>query len=118
MNSSFCYFETENNCGDQNYSSYTNFQPPYIMKRRTNEICQRKRRKEGVSQNEKKHYKQFPGKFCYYCGTISTTEWRRGPDGNNSLCNACGLRFTQNKKKEMLISPKSPRRIPIEDLLN
>eukprot|EP01091_Cochliopodium_minus_P005681 TRINITY_DN15585_c0_g1_i1.p1 TRINITY_DN15585_c0_g1~~TRINITY_DN15585_c0_g1_i1.p1 ORF type:complete len:125 (-),score=33.90 TRINITY_DN15585_c0_g1_i1:202-576(-) len=97
---------------------FKDFIPPIMMKRKTNEISQRKRRKEGIPTDERKHYKQFPGKFCYYCGTVTTTEWRRGPDRNNSLCNACGLKFTQNRKKEMLISPKQPRRIPIQDLLN
>lgn len=32
-----------------------------------------------------------PGK-CHSCRTSDTPEWRRGPDGARTLCNACGLR--------------------------
>ncbi|KAH3900429.1 GATA-type transcription factor SCDLUD_003409 [Saccharomycodes ludwigii] len=28
---------------------------------------------------------------CLHCGQNDTPEWRRGPYGNRSLCNACGL---------------------------
>ena len=28
-----------------------------------------------------------------------TPEWRKGPDGTHSLCNACGLRFKRKQKK-------------------
>ncbi|EGG24424.1 structural maintenance of chromosome protein [Cavenderia fasciculata] len=37
---------------------------------------------------------------CCMCGTMETPEWRRGPDGCKSLCNACGLYFAKTKKKE------------------
>ncbi|PWN32022.1 uncharacterized protein FA14DRAFT_181941 [Meira miltonrushii] len=49
-------------------------------------------------------YFESPGKKCLTCGTSKSPEWRKGPDGNKSLCNACGLRFSRNasrvKKKE------------------
>jgi len=32
-----------------------------------------------------------PGK-CHSCNIRETPEWRRGPDGARTLCNACGLR--------------------------
>lgn len=32
-----------------------------------------------------------PGK-CHSCNRVDTPEWRRGPDGARTLCNACGLR--------------------------
>ena len=32
-----------------------------------------------------------PGK-CHSCNSRETPEWRRGPDGARTLCNACGLR--------------------------
>lgn len=28
---------------------------------------------------------------CHGCGVSVTAEWRRGPDGPRSLCNACGV---------------------------
>lgn len=30
-------------------------------------------------------------KACESCGTINSPEWRKGPSGSKSLCNACGL---------------------------
>lgn len=36
---------------------------------------------------------------CLHCGIKSTPEWRKGPDGNRSLCNACGLFFSKLVKK-------------------
>eukprot|EP01097_Dermamoeba_algensis_P007464 TRINITY_DN4705_c0_g1_i1.p1 TRINITY_DN4705_c0_g1~~TRINITY_DN4705_c0_g1_i1.p1 ORF type:complete len:349 (+),score=52.67 TRINITY_DN4705_c0_g1_i1:83-1129(+) len=40
-----------------------------------------------------------PGQ-CVVCKTRNTPEWRKGPDGNKSLCNACGLRFAKMIRKE------------------
>lgn len=31
--------------------------------------------------------------ICAWCNTTSAPEWRRGPDGPKTLCNACGRRF-------------------------
>jgi len=28
---------------------------------------------------------------CMECGTTTTPQWRRGPDGPGTLCNACGV---------------------------
>ncbi len=32
-------------------------------------------------------------KSCSACGTQHTPQWRSGPDGPSTLCNACGARF-------------------------
>ncbi|KAH3756096.1 hypothetical protein Pelo_12084 [Pelomyxa schiedti] len=37
---------------------------------------------------------------CAECGTSSTPEWRRGKDGPNTLCNACGLQFSKRLRSE------------------
>lgn len=36
---------------------------------------------------------------CHHCGTSETPEWRRGPDGARTLCNACGLYHAKMVKK-------------------
>eukprot|EP01113_Clastostelium_recurvatum_P043979 TRINITY_DN7367_c0_g1_i1.p1 TRINITY_DN7367_c0_g1~~TRINITY_DN7367_c0_g1_i1.p1 ORF type:complete len:405 (-),score=101.33 TRINITY_DN7367_c0_g1_i1:120-1334(-) len=36
---------------------------------------------------------------CTACGTTSSPEWRRGPQGSNTLCNACGLHYAKLLKK-------------------
>jgi len=37
---------------------------------------------------------------CDECKTKETSEWRRGPKGRHSLCNACGLRWSRKAKQE------------------
>lgn len=36
---------------------------------------------------------------CVHCGEGSTPEWRRGPYGNRTLCNACGLFYRKLVKR-------------------
>lgn len=37
---------------------------------------------------------------CQRCGTTETPEWRRGPNGLRTLCNACGLFHAKLVKKK------------------
>ncbi|KAH7926358.1 hypothetical protein BV22DRAFT_1032966 [Leucogyrophana mollusca] len=39
-----------------------------------------------------------PGK-CHSCNIRETPEWRRGPDGARTLCNACGLHYAKLVRK-------------------
>eukprot|EP01107_Rhizomastix_libera_P007860 TRINITY_DN22895_c0_g1_i1.p1 TRINITY_DN22895_c0_g1~~TRINITY_DN22895_c0_g1_i1.p1 ORF type:complete len:326 (-),score=47.06 TRINITY_DN22895_c0_g1_i1:79-1056(-) len=58
--------------------------------------------------------------YCHECGRCNTPEWRKGPDGPATLCNACGLQYAKkmrtakdavNKQlqtqKQPLVSPAS-----------
>ncbi|KAJ5089397.1 hypothetical protein N7532_008081 [Penicillium argentinense] len=36
---------------------------------------------------------------CGDCGTADSPEWRKGPNGPKTLCNACGLRWSKKEKK-------------------
>ena len=38
------------------------------------------------------HQRAAPPGKCHSCNRVDTPEWRRGPDGARTLCNACGLR--------------------------
>lgn len=40
--------------------------------------------------------------YCHHCGANETPEWRRGPDGARTLCNACGLYHSKMKRKNKL----------------
>ncbi|KAG0348330.1 hypothetical protein BG005_011613, partial [Podila minutissima] len=51
---------------------------------------------------------QPPGR-CLSCDSSDTPEWRRGPDGARTLCNACGLHYAklmkrQNEQKQPVIA--------------
>ncbi|KAG9291365.1 hypothetical protein G9A89_003469 [Geosiphon pyriformis] len=39
-------------------------------------------------------------KVCESCKTNSSPEWRRGPTGHKTLCNACGLRHSRSIARE------------------
>jgi PAS domain S-box-containing protein len=38
---------------------------------------------------------------CTDCGTLDSPEWRKGPSGPKTLCNACGLRWAKKEKKRI-----------------
>ncbi|KAJ5902664.1 hypothetical protein N7495_003192 [Penicillium taxi] len=45
--------------------------------------------------------KRLRGQYvCTDCTKTDSPEWRKGPEGPKTLCNACGLRHAKNKKKE------------------
>ncbi|KAF8657950.1 hypothetical protein HU200_059643 [Digitaria exilis] len=37
------------------------------------------------------------GKRCRHCTSSETSQWRPGPDGPSTLCNACGTRYRQGR---------------------
>lgn len=45
---------------------------------------------------------------CRKCGKTKTPQWRLGPSGPGTLCNACGLRYAQNRSKKRPISKTTP----------
>lgn len=53
---------------------------------------------------------------CSHCGSRSTPEWRRGPAGDKTLCNACGLFYSKLIKK--LHSPDKAAQIMNERKAN
>ncbi|KAH7303615.1 hypothetical protein B0I35DRAFT_498103, partial [Stachybotrys elegans] len=42
-----------------------------------------------------------PGR-CHSCNRVDTPEWRRGPDGARTLCNACGLHYAKLERKRQV----------------
>ncbi|RKP22518.1 hypothetical protein SYNPS1DRAFT_31880 [Syncephalis pseudoplumigaleata] len=64
------------------------------------------------------------GKQCEQCGTMRSPEWRRGPSGHKTLCNACGLRYSrslaragkvaQNQRNASLASQSTSGQRPLE----
>ena len=44
------------------------------------------------AEAKKRRGRAAPPGRCHSCNRAETPEWRRGPDGARTLCNACGLR--------------------------
>ncbi|XP_073291062.1 GATA transcription factor 20-like [Primulina huaijiensis] len=40
-------------------------------------------------------------KRCQLCARTTTSLWRRGPNGPQTLCNACGLRYSRNMRRNV-----------------
>ncbi|KAG1056404.1 hypothetical protein G6F43_001702 [Rhizopus delemar] len=53
------------------------------------------------SSRQRKRTKRppFQGR-CHSCNISETPEWRRGPDGARTLCNACGLHYAKLTRKQ------------------
>ncbi|GAP84363.1 putative cutinase palindrome-binding protein [Rosellinia necatrix] len=50
---------------------------------------------------KKKKLKIAEEYVCTDCGTLDSPEWRKGPSGPKTLCNACGLRWAKREKKRV-----------------
>ncbi|KAL2139182.1 hypothetical protein VTI28DRAFT_5680 [Corynascus sepedonium] len=50
--------------------------------------------------DKKKKLKLAEEYVCTDCGTLESPEWRKGPGGPKTLCNACGLRWAKREKKK------------------
>lgn len=42
----------------------------------------------------------YSGHVCAECRVVESPEWRKGPKGPKTLCNACGLRWAKKSRKE------------------
>lgn len=53
----------------------------------------------GVKDSADHLQKAAPPGRCHSCNRAETPEWRRGPDGARTLCNACGLHYAKLTRK-------------------
>ncbi|KAH7326208.1 hypothetical protein B0I35DRAFT_474885 [Stachybotrys elegans] len=67
-----------------------------------------------AAEVKKRRGRAAPPGRCHSCNRIDTPEWRRGPDGARTLCNACGLHYAKLERKRQLearsIRPKPEER--------
>ena len=54
----------------------------------------------GGSETKKRRGRAAPPGRCHSCNRAETPEWRRGPDGARTLCNACGLHYAKLTRKQ------------------
>ncbi|KAI5478202.1 GATA-binding transcription factor [Pseudohyphozyma bogoriensis] len=65
----------------------------------------------GVGGEKKEPVNKPSAKACESCGTINSPEWRKGPSGTKSLCNACGLRYARSiARQQKLLDPEGEER--------
>merc|ERR1712137_28870 len=48
----------------------------------------------------KKRKRGDSDRTCHSCATSETPEWRRGPNGPRTLCNACGLKWAKKRRTD------------------
>lgn len=61
-----------------------------------------------------------PPRRCPSCDHINIPEWRSGPDGSRTLCNACGLdyaEFQKQKSQQEIDSMRSMTKSVLDDVL-
>ncbi|CAM0874707.1 unnamed protein product [Alopecurus aequalis] len=51
----------------------------------------------GRQRQRKQAGKDGTEKICTHCRASETPQWRAGPAGNSTLCNACGIRYKMGK---------------------
>ncbi|KAK9765810.1 white collar 2 type of transcription factor [Basidiobolus ranarum] len=52
------------------------------------------------SQQRKHKIEDDIDRVCTECGKTDSPEWRKGPHGPKTLCNACGLRWAKKSRRE------------------
>lgn len=63
------------------------------------------------------HRSRSTGNMCQSCNATSTPEWRKGPMGPRSLCNACGLLYAKMCRKSesvAMLDAESKQEDPIK----
>ncbi|KAL6713857.1 white collar 2 type of transcription factor [Lecanora helva] len=68
--------------------------------------------KDNRGGDKKKKLKVADEYVCTDCGTLDSPEWRKGPNGPKTLCNACGLRWAKKEKKERTVPRSNPPGMP------
>ncbi|CAG8953404.1 hypothetical protein HYFRA_00010152 [Hymenoscyphus fraxineus] len=58
-------------------------------------------------ESKKRRGRAAPPGRCHSCNRAETPEWRRGPDGARTLCNACGLHYAKLTRKNTMKQSQS-----------
>ena len=53
----------------------------------------------GARKKAKRSHLPSEAHVCVTCGRTDSPEWRKGPMGPKTLCNACGLRWAKQMRK-------------------
>ncbi|KAK9750818.1 hypothetical protein RND81_02G224100 [Saponaria officinalis] len=67
---------------------------------------------DGEMQNQNSDPNTKPVRKCTHCEITQTPQWREGPDGPKTLCNACGVRYKSGRLFPEYRPAASPTFIP------
>ncbi|KAJ3096137.1 hypothetical protein HDU97_006191 [Phlyctochytrium planicorne] len=56
-------------------------------------------------------------KRCDFCATVSTSQWRRGPNGKHTLCNKCGISWKEGEKKKSVRVISFEEKMQLRDMI-
>ncbi|KAF1825407.1 uncharacterized protein K489DRAFT_377956 [Dissoconium aciculare CBS 342.82] len=84
--------------GERSHGISTGDQSPALIRGDAGIAILLDRDRDG-SKKERKKVKVAEEYVCSDCGTLDSPEWRKGPKGPKTLCNACGLRWAKKEKK-------------------
>jgi len=60
--------------------------------------------REGRSTSDKKKKMKMADEYvCTDCGTLDSPEWRKGPSGPKTLCNACGCEYLNSQASNAIL---------------
>ena len=96
----------------RNYDERNNYKPPISEADDDASYAMDKLEGSGGfagSDPKKRRGRAAPPGRCHSCNRAETPEWRRGPDGARTLCNACGLRRFLSLSRTCLIANNPSR---------
>lgn len=67
---------------------------------------------EPLSPKKKENQTEPTGRRCLHCATEKTPQWRTGPLGPKTLCNACGVRYKSGRLVPEYRPASSPTFVP------
>ncbi|GAA5831680.1 hypothetical protein JCM11251_000792 [Rhodosporidiobolus azoricus] len=68
-------------------------------RKRSSTVQSERSRKGSAASDTGSRASSATGRVCQNCGRDSSPEWRAGPGGQKTLCNACGLRWAKAQKQ-------------------
>ncbi|CAH2043064.1 unnamed protein product [Thlaspi arvense] len=60
-------------------------------------VPKKHKKRSAESVNSGQLLQQQPSRRCSHCGVQKTPQWRAGPKGAKTLCNACGVRYKSGR---------------------
>ncbi|XP_021862759.2 GATA transcription factor 8 [Spinacia oleracea] len=118
---------TSSSINETHYSLFTPYPYPYPLLFESENFVQKKKKKikilppsGGISKSQSQNQNENPNantgsqavRKCMHCEITKTPQWRAGPMGPKTLCNACGVRYKSGRLFPEYRPAASPTYIP------